>query len=87
MSETDGLSPERLDDIQARCDAATPLPWNSYFEGRDFLGGGSIVQTPNFDIEIPGAKVEDFDFIAAARSDIPDLLAEVRRLRAIVYGE
>jgi hypothetical protein len=36
------------------------------------------------DIETSGATTADQDFMAAARQDIPRLIAEVRRLRALL---
>jgi len=36
------------------------------------------------DIEMSGATDDDQDFIAHARQDLPRLLAEVRRLRALL---
>jgi hypothetical protein len=61
-------------------------------EGRDHLAGSSFVMTgpPNErgeDIELSGATPDDQDFIAHARADVPRLLEEVRRLRALVDPE
>lgn len=36
------------------------------------------------DIEMMGATVADYDFIAGAKQDIPLLIAEIRRLRALM---
>lgn len=41
----------------------------------------SIIRTTGEDIEPTGATEADFDFIASARSDMPQLVDEVRRLR------
>lgn len=64
-------------------------PWKSWVEGRDFLGGSNFIQTGQGsdrgeDIEMTGATIADQDFMAAARQDIPRLIAEVRRLRALL---
>jgi len=85
MSELD------LAAIRARADAATPAPWK--------LWGMSVLADPvgdsNLDTAIHVAntsyrnaqghpRTNDADFIAHARSDVPALLAEVARLRAII---
>ena len=78
-----------LDRIERRCNAATKGPWESFVEGRDFLGGSDFIRTGGLDadspdIELIGATVEDQDFIAHARQDVPQLLEEVRRLKRIL---
>ncbi|WP_244571230.1 hypothetical protein [Mesorhizobium carmichaelinearum] len=78
-----------LQDMEARAAAAQCGPWKSWIEGRDFLSGSNFIQTGEGadrgeDIELSGATVADQDFIAAARQDIPRLVAEVRRLRGIL---
>jgi hypothetical protein len=66
-----------LDAIEARANAATEGPWVAHPDG--------LVWTER---PIPGdpvsgsTEVEDAEFIAAARADVPALVAEVRRLRA-----
>lgn len=78
-----------LQEMEARAAAAQPGPWKSWVEGRDFLSGSNFIQTGEGadrgdDIEMGGATAEDQDFMAAARQDIPRLIAEVRRLRALL---
>ncbi len=81
--------------IERRLAAASPGPWRSFVEGRDHWGGDDFIQISDDDAEPdmyvrrhgPGpdlrpASTADQDFIAAARQDVPRLLAEVRRLRA-----
>ena len=75
------LSDERLLDIKRRCENATPGPWKSYVEAREKISGSSFIQTSGEDIYLTGATTEDQDFIAHARQDIPDLLAEIERIR------
>lgn len=80
LSETD------LAAIEARVTASSPGPWVSYVEGRDHWSGSSFIMTGSAehrgeDIELIGATIADQDFIAAARQDIPRLLAEIRLLR------
>ncbi len=73
-----------MEAIRQRCDRATPGPWKSYVEGRDHDSGSSFIMTSREDIELLGASVADQDFIAHARQDIPQLLAEIERLKATV---
>jgi hypothetical protein len=75
----------RLDAIRARCEAATPGPWNAIDKGntvpsyaiRHFAVGEKCVNVASG----ISPKTGDADFIAAARTDVPDLLAEVEKLR------
>ena len=71
-----------LDDIERRASRATAGPWTSFVEGRDHVSGSSFIRTGADDIELSGATIDDQDFIAHARQDIPALIAEVRRLLA-----
>ena len=76
-------------EIKERLNSVSPGPWISYVEGRDFTSGTSFIMIGNGnerqeDIEMPGVKIEDQDFIAAARQDIPKLVEEVLRLKKIV---
>lgn len=75
------VSDERLEEIQARVDAATAGPWMAFVEGRDHSSGSSFIRTAGEDIELTGASTGDLDFIAHARQDLPLLLATIRRLR------
>lgn len=88
------LDDAELDAIEARCRASSPEPWTAFIEGRDHLSGDDFIRIGNDDDEddmyvsrsnasgCRPASCDDLDFIAAARQDIPSLLAEVRRLRA-----
>lgn len=81
-----------LDVIEARCKAASPGPWKSFVEGRDHMSGDDFIRVggdePDMYVSrhtssgLRPASAEDLDFIAAARQDIPRLLAEVKRLRS-----
>ena len=75
------LTQSELAEIEERLDATTGGPWRSIVEGRDQLSGSSFIMTAGDDIELSGATIADQDFIAAARQDIPRLIAEVKRLR------
>lgn len=83
------LTIRELREIRARCEAATPGPWKAFLEGRDHESGSDFIRTgegPNRreDIEMSGATPADYDFVANARQDIPRLLGEIARLRALV---
>ena len=83
------LSDEELAAISKRADAAQPGPWRSFVEGRDHTSGSSFIMTCDkgsrgTDIELTGATAADQDFIAAARQDVPLLLADVRALRSML---
>lgn len=78
------MTAEELDQISQRCSKATPAPWRSWIEGRDHASGSSFISTSGNDIELIGASEADQDFIAAARQDVPALVAEVLRLRRLI---
>jgi hypothetical protein len=85
MSAEDGLSEEELDAIRQRLAAATPGPWESFVEDRDHECGSNFIRTGGVDdIEPIGATAADQDFIAHARQDIPRLLEEIERLKALI---
>jgi hypothetical protein len=80
------LSEEDIKKIRLRCEAATPGPWVSSWEGRDHpLGGDSVIlrgdQRQFDDLYITPPTPTDQDFIAHARQDIPMLVDEILRLR------
>ena len=88
------LTESQLAEIEARVQAATPGPWKSMWEGRDHQSGDHFIMRGTDDARYddlflsPG-RIEDQDFVAHARQDVPALLAEVRRLREflISHGE
>ena len=87
----DIISESKLTEIENRVSRASLGPWRSYVEGRDHTSGSNFIMTGpqekrGEDIELIGASVADQDFIAGARQDIPALLKEVRRLRALLLG-
>ena len=70
------MTPERLDQIQRRADKAHPGPWvYEQMEGR-------IENEDGDRRELWWDHFHDDIFIANARTDVPDLVAEVRRLQA-----
>ena len=86
MSEP--MTPERLAEIEARAEAATEGPWHAWGRGIGFeLHLGAAAKCGQIRCEdVNGEFRETFKradaaFIAAARTDVPALLAEVRRLQ------
>lgn len=89
MEVENALSDKEIEVIASRCANATQGPWRSFIEGRDHQSGSSFIMTGEGesrgnDIELSGATDADQDFIAHAREDIPKLLAEIARLRALL---
>lgn len=76
------MTTEQLEAIRKRAEAATGGDW--YVNKRDYSYGKDSKLVTNKHVYI--AKVfggnPDAEFISAARTDIPALLAEVERLRA-----
>jgi hypothetical protein len=88
------MTEDDLKAIEARANAATPGPWAT---GAGKVEGGQVrelVIAPNDDVIVAIAyggfgnpvdrTSEDRKFIAHARTDVPALVAEVRRLRGVV---
>ncbi|MET9923455.1 MULTISPECIES: hypothetical protein [Streptomyces] len=82
------MTPDREQEIRAREQAATPGPWQS--DGAEIygtLGGVLMIDLwvgETLDIENQARSDADAAFMADARSAVPELLAEVARLRARV---
>ncbi len=94
---SDDLTEAELEAILARAENSLDGPWQSFVEGRDHFGGDNFIRTGGLDDESPdmyvtlsywnteppkAATPAILDFIAAARQDVPRLVAEVRRLRS-----
>ena len=82
------MDAERLAEMRQRAEAATPGPWAQGMVGDSVINEVDCSATFGF-IEVNAELsddgnfgVSDADFIAHARQDIPDLLAEVERLSA-----
>jgi hypothetical protein len=80
-----------LDAIEARAEAAGPLPWRHFLESDPAMAGSSLIWIGGARDDMPDlylwrgdhyAPDEDFVFIAHAREDIPRLVAEARALVA-----
>ena len=87
------MTATELDAILARADAATPGPWRSMRSGNQYrvVGASRIEEIPRpwsphghldkaHEANVSRFLDCDADFIAAAREDVPSLVAEVRRL-------
>ena len=94
------MTPERLAEIKARCETATPGPWVhevtsdvqrvgpcAGFEDPYDGGGPRVVTTVIQAWRKEPGRLEDLRFIAHARTDVPDLVAEVERLRAALVAK
>lgn len=88
------MTPERIEELKKLCAEATPGPWrqevwHNHDEGGWAAVGPHIKDTPGDDYyssEEPGSPshekaTSDANFIAAARTAVPELIAEVERLR------
>lgn len=79
------MNHSKLIEIENRCNKAVEGPWISFVEGRDHTCGSNFIRTAGDDIELLGASVDDQDFIANARQDIPWLIDQIRKLKAILF--
>lgn len=85
-SNPQALSPERLAGISARVESATAGPWCTdsweIYQGTEYAAGAEwIGETCRGSVDGTQDRA-DAAFIAAARTDVPALLAEVERLKA-----
>ncbi len=85
--EPQPLSEERLAEIEARAAEATPGPWCTdsweIYQGAEYEPGLSMwIGETCRGTSSPEQDQADAAFVAAARSDVPALAAEVRRLLA-----
>ena len=80
------LTEKELFEIESRANQTQNGPWKAYIEGRDHESGSNFIMTGNDenrgeDIEMSGATIADYEFIANAKQDIPKLIAEIRELK------
>lgn len=73
------MTNEELDAIEARANAASEGPWTAEYDGA-ILPADSHPPVIYSDGDMTDA---DREFVAAARDDVPKLVAEVRRLRGL----
>lgn len=87
--EGTGITDAELNAMQARADAATEGPWTAriYTPGKQEDGtyswndGGSVRSMDGQEHIASLFTAADAEFMASARTDVPRLIAEVRRLR------
>ncbi|RZK10492.1 MAG: hypothetical protein EOO46_10550 [Flavobacterium sp.] len=82
------LTERELTEIEIRLNKSQNGPWKAYIEGRDQESGSSFIMTGTgenrqVDIEMIGATIADYDFIANAKQDIPKLINEIRELKKL----
>lgn len=85
------MTDEQLAEIEARAEKAFPGPWKHYID-REWHSPDRVIEAANTWVVIRdencehnwklGRNEDNYEFIAHARTDIPMLIAEVRRLRA-----
>jgi hypothetical protein len=84
------ISDAELRAIERRCAQASPGPWKAFLESEGGLGGGNVIwvseanDEPDLYLWVSSgpASDADFDFVAAARQDLPRLLKEAQRRNA-----
>jgi len=69
------MKAEELAVIKERAEKATDGPWSTPMR-LIFGGGGYVANT---------SRIADAEFIANAREDVPKLVAEVKRLRSVIW--
>lgn len=70
------MTEQDLAAIKARADAATPPPWQAIITAETPSG-------PEWSVDAVHSTREDAEFQAHARDDVPRLLEEISRLRAM----
>jgi len=83
------MTEDELSKIEARANAATPGPW-TFLPDQRLERRGLGILGPSFERvalmpEPAGAHPVDALFVAHARTDVPALVAEVRRLRLALH--
>jgi hypothetical protein len=76
------ITPERLAELKRLADEATPGPWRASDRGTELC-----IHTPTDVVcNMVGISQADHDatFIAASRAAIPELLADIARLKTVV---
>lgn len=86
MEDSD-LTDAELDRLEGLALQASPAPWQAFLEGKSHQSGSSFIMTGSGanrgdDIELTGATLTDYEFIAAARNSVGALVAEIRRRRS-----
>lgn len=83
------MTEERLNQIEARVDAATPGPWDTICASlkwdceKNEYTADSLSQTIIAEGEFLEMREEDQEFITHAREDVPALIAALREARTV----
>lgn len=80
------MTKEELQAIKARCEAATPGPWEEVAESGEWWIIGAH-ENANYVVDTSGTSQGNIEFITHARADVPALVAEVERLNAALTLE
>lgn len=92
------ITEDDLERWQALCDAATPGPWKLWNgwgpaeDGKYRVCGigpdnsGTGITASDWPASDVAGRAEDLEFVAIARTALPALIAEVRRLRNSVHS-
>jgi hypothetical protein len=75
------MNQEKLNEIKKREEAATPGPWGVAKYSWSVVDHRNVIVSQVFGTSL-SRRSADEEFIAHAREDIPELVAEVERLRA-----
>ncbi len=90
------LAPEQIDEIEKRAEAATPGPWVLDPRGGGLIRGGALVHKARgsgqpqlflamaHEDEAAEGQQKNAAFVAAARTDIPALIADLRAARELL---
>ena len=89
---TNPMTPARLSQINARCEAATEGPWEDFQSCQNAISiyFGDPPQeicsyvTDAVSCKFPVRIRSNMNFIAHARQDLPDCLAEIERLKGLL---
>jgi hypothetical protein len=81
------LSDQELDWLESLSQKGSPAPWHAIVEGRDQTSGDSFIQIEGredmyISRDSGPATADDLELIAEARTKLPILIGELRRLRA-----
>lgn len=84
------LTALELDEIEERTRRASPAPWRPFLETDGGMAGTNVIWVTHSDNEADlylwiGNRIApgpDFEFVAAARNEMPRLLAAVRQVQA-----
>jgi hypothetical protein len=86
-AEPDPLTEQQLTDIETRANAATPGPWCTdsweIYQGTEYVAGAEWIGETCRAGEMDDGRA-DAEFVAAARTDVPALLAYIRHQETVI---